>query len=439
MTSNSENRNKNLKLNVMLSTIYKVMGIGINFLLIPLTINYLDVIQYGIWVTLLSVMSWINFFDIGLGNGLRNKVAEAISINDNKSVKAYISTAYAVIGFIALTFLVGLFIGVPLINWTKVFNTSIIDNHELVKLVLVVSSFFLCNFILSLINQVFYAYQKSAIVGLGQLINNCLAIVLVYILINSTSGSLVYLGISYSIATLLTNILLTVYCFYTYNETVPSIKYIDKTKIKDIGNLGIKFFIVQIAVIIIFSTANIIITQVLGPEHVTAYNIAFRLFGVISMAHAILLTPLWSAYTEAYQKNDIVWIKRTLQKLNLLMVPTILCALGIALFSQKIVKVWIGDNISFPPYLIEFMALYTIISCWNNIYAYFLNGISKVTIQMYLAIIGALINIPISIYFAKELNMGSSGVILGTSISLILFSIIGPVQTYYILKGNKIK
>ena len=57
------------------------MAIGL--VLVPLTINYLNPTKYGIWITLSSVIGWFSFFDIGLGNGLRNRFAEAIANNDH--------------------------------------------------------------------------------------------------------------------------------------------------------------------------------------------------------------------------------------------------------------------------------------------------------------------------------------------------------------------
>ena len=55
---------------------------------------------------------------------------------------------------------------------------------------------------------------------------------------------------------------------------------------------------------------------------------------------------------------------------------------------------------------------------------------------MYYGIIAMIINIPISIFFAKNLNMGSAGVILGTCVSLIIGSFLAPLQSFKIIKGN---
>jgi Na+-driven multidrug efflux pump len=82
------------------------------------------------------------------------------------------------------------------------------------------------------------------------------------------------------------------------------------------------------------------------------------------------------------------------------------------------------------------MAIFIIISIWNNNYALFVNGIGKIKLQMYTAIIAGIINIPISVYFAKSLHYGSGGVILGTVVSLSIFAIVGPIQTYFLLKDK---
>jgi Na+-driven multidrug efflux pump len=86
--------------------------------------------------------------------------------------------------------------------------------------------------------------------------------------------------------------------------------------------------------------------------------------------------------------------------------------------------------------LSAFMGLYAIISTWNNIFAYFINGVGKIKLQMYYGIIAMIINIPISIFFAKTLNMGSAGVILGTCVSLLFGFTLGPIQYYKIINNT---
>ena len=135
-------RTKNITKHVLLSFMYKGGSILSSFLLVPLTINYLDTENYGIWITLSSFIAWFSFFDIGLGHGLRNKFAEAKAKGDLTLAKAYVSSAYFTIGAVSLL-LILLFYGFNFfINWSVVFNTDKIIQKELIVLMPIVFFFF---------------------------------------------------------------------------------------------------------------------------------------------------------------------------------------------------------------------------------------------------------------------------------------------------------
>ena len=61
------------------SLLYKFIGAALSFVVMPISINILDVEKYGIWSTILSFVSWFTFFDFGLANGLRNRLTGSLS------------------------------------------------------------------------------------------------------------------------------------------------------------------------------------------------------------------------------------------------------------------------------------------------------------------------------------------------------------------------
>jgi O-antigen/teichoic acid export membrane protein len=427
-------RTKAVKFHVSLTFVYRALAIGLSLSLVPLTIDYLGIEQFGVWMVILSVMIWVTFFDIGLGHGLRNKLAEALAANDIGLARKYVSTACLAISFIAFTFFVILAFAVPFAPWDKIFNTTAVSNPELAKVVFVIGTFVLLNFVLLLSNQVFFAYQKASFAALQPVLLNFFVLVAVLVLTHHAPGNLFYLALFYGLSMTLSSFLLLSYFVKKHSEVMPSVKYIDLSKIKELTSLGVKFFIIQIASLVIFTTDNMIITQVLGPEYVTPYAVVFNLFSIITIGHTILVTPLWSAYTDAYSKGDIRWIRSVLKKLNLLMIPVVIVVLLLVLFARDIISIWVGPEIEVSNLLVKFMGVFVVVSVWSNIYAYFVNGIGKVKPQLFSSIVAALINIPLSVYFAEFLGMGPSGVILGTIASLSLFAIIGPIQTYLILR-----
>ncbi|MEG2256448.1 MAG: hypothetical protein RSC21_06570, partial [Cetobacterium sp.] len=137
----------------------------------------------------------------------------------------------------------------------------------------------------------------------------------------------------------------------------------------------------------------------------------------------------------AYLKKDKKWIKNILKKLNLLYI--ILCIIvGMTIFLMPlIIKVWLQKTIEFPRHLVLFWGIFILIRVYGDIYMYFVNGIGKIRLQTILYVIGALVNIPLSIYFVKNFNLGSSGVILATIISMLPLSIFIPIQACKIIKN----
>ena len=88
------------KKNIIGSTLIKGMNVVISFVMVPIVLHYLNPTKYGIWLTIDSIVGWFAFFDIGLGQGLRNKFAQAIAKKDTEKARIYVSTTYIFLLFI---------------------------------------------------------------------------------------------------------------------------------------------------------------------------------------------------------------------------------------------------------------------------------------------------------------------------------------------------
>lgn len=67
----SDQRTNVIKKNIVISFIYKMLSIALSLAIVPVTVNYVNGEQYGIWLTISSIVAWIGYFDLGLGHGLR--------------------------------------------------------------------------------------------------------------------------------------------------------------------------------------------------------------------------------------------------------------------------------------------------------------------------------------------------------------------------------
>ncbi len=426
-------RSVKAKKNILSSFVFKGISIIISLLLVPLTIDYLNPTKYGIWITLMSVIAWFNFFDIGLGNGLRNKFATAKAEEKDDLARTYISTTYAIVSIISVALFIIFFIVNQFLDWGKILNTST-DLVELEKLVFIVFSVFCLQFIIKLINVVFIADQRPAMSGLINTIGSLFSLITVIILMKTTQGSLLYLGASFSIINLVVPLLAGVWFFNTsYKKYKPSLKHVDFSHLKELMSLGLRFFVMQGAALVVFMTDNIIISQISGPQDVTPYNIAYKYFGIVTMIFTIITTPLWSAYTEAYVKKDFTWIRQITKKVYQLWGVVFVGLLLMLLLSNYAYHIWIGDKVIVPFLLSSIMALWVLISTSTMVFSNFLSGISKIKLSLWHSVFVTIANIPLSIYFAKNLGMGSAGVILASVICIFPRAIFQPIQYWKII------
>ncbi|WP_276372795.1 MATE family efflux transporter [Chryseolinea sp. H1M3-3] len=430
-------RSVNAKKNILLSLVVKGLTIGVSFLVVPLTLYYLDTTNYGIWLTLTSFVSWLSFFDIGLGNGLRNRFAEALSKGDTILARRYVSTTYAILGIIILAvFIVFIFVN-PYINWIFVFNAPPELAKDLTTVVLFVFTFFCLQFLLNLIGVILTADQKTGFKDLLGLIASVLSLIVVYLLSKTTQSSLLLYGITFSGSTALVYLIVSIVLFNSsYKMYAPRWKFVSFTFARDLLNLGVQFFIIQIVGIVMFSTDNIIISHLFGPAEVGAYNIAFKYFGMCTMAFSILCAPFWSAYTEAYAKGDFDWIHKINHNLKISWVFLVLASVILLIISPYFYSFWIGEKLTIPFVLSLSMFVYVVTINWGAIFVTFINGVGKIRLQLYISIIAGVLNIPLSILFAKTFNLGPAGIILATTLCLSYGPILAPIQYKRIISNT---
>jgi O-antigen/teichoic acid export membrane protein len=430
LNSGSE-RGKGIKKNITGMFGLKAVDVGISYLRFPLTLKFLGTELHGVWLTVGGIMNWFSFFNIGLGTGLRNKLAEALAEKDFTLARIYVSSTYTIISIISSIMFVLLMISVFTLNWPEIVAVPESYNEMLVTTLLIVFTFFAMRFVLQLVGTVLVADQKPA---LSQLLNTASSVIFFVgvwfaLKYRVMFGNLVVIGALSSGSVLLVQIVATIILFSKkYKYIRPSVKYIDWHKFKSLASVGVQFFIVQISVIIMFSTDNIIISQITGPADVVPYNVARKYFGIVEMLFLIVLEPFWSAFTQAYVKDEINWIKKSIRKLLMIWGLSLGGSVIMLALSGWVYDIWIGDMIIVPFHLSLLMMFFFMIKSWNNVFVYLINGVGKIRLQLYMSIVIAVINIPMSIFFAKNLEMGSAGVILGTIVCLSFGAVLHPIQ-----------
>lgn len=432
-----DTRNRMLRNNILFSGILKIISLSTSLLIIPITINYLNNEIYGIWMTITSVLFWINTFDIGLGNGMRNYLTGAISRKDFNLGRRYISTTLALLTVIALTMAIIISVPMSILDFNQFFNTKALSNEGLRNALIVAIGFTLLNFVVKNIGLIFVAMQKYAINDLLSVSGNVIALGIIYLLTKFTTGNLLYVVLAYTATHSLIFMLAAIPLFIKHPELRPSFKYFDKGLTRQIIGKGLSFFVIQISsCLVIFGAANMFITQYCGPSAVTTYNIAYKYFNLLVIAYTIILAPMWNAYTDAYVKGDMKWIannfNRTLKLWGVSVIGGIIMLLGCQIFYH----LWIGDNVSVPFTVSLSTLIYVCFFNLNNCVTYLINGLNKLKVQIVTSLAFTAIYVLVVLSIGDKL--GIEGVVLCMAGSYASMSIIHLYQCRLLIK-NKAK
>ena len=420
-------RTLNVVRNTFFSGLMKACSLLCSLIVVPITINYLNTENYGIWMAMTSIIYWFAFFDIGLGNGMRNYLAEAISEGDYDKARTYFSTAMVILSVIAVLIGCAVVPAVYMFDLTNIFNTRGIDGHYLADVLAVAVVFSLVQFVVKNIGMVYIAMQRYAVNDFIIFLGNVLSLLAVFVLTKTTQPSLAYVVIAFTGIPVLMFLLAIIPLLRKYPQLKPSIQHIDTVTARRIVSKGLGFFVIQItSCLVIFGSANVLISHYCGPEQVTVYNVAYKLFNVLVIGYTILISPLWNAYTDAATKGDYEWIRRTFRKSLMMWCASVILGLVVLVLSGWFFRIWVGDSVTIPFAISSCVLLYVCIFNLNNCATYLVNGLNKIHVQIISSILTTLFYL-VAVFVIKD-KYGVVGISLSMAAAYIVMSVIHLYQ-----------
>ena len=401
-------------------------------MLVPLTLNYVSSETYGVWLTLSSIILWLGFFDAGFSLGLKNKLAEALAFEDYKKGKILVSTTYFIMSIIFLPLLFLLELIVPYIDWPSLLNISILYQEDIISTMRIIVACFCLQMIIQVLSPVAAAHQKVALSSAFPVIGNVVSLLIVFILSKTVSPSLFILSLAISLVPVIILLLFSLYYYnYDFLKVSPSIKSIDLSFFKLLFGLGYKFFLIQIQLIVIFQTTNFLMSNLSGPDSVTAYNIAYKYLGTGMMLFYIIISPFWPAFTDAYAKGDFSWMKSIYAKLSKVYFLIVIGIVGMLAVSDFVYDIWVGKDFDVPFVMSLSVALYMIVQSWFSLQANLINGTGAITLQTVVSIVGLVVHVPFSLFLGHY--VGAVGVVYSMILITLFYSVVFTVQIRKIL------
>ncbi len=391
---------------------------------VPLSLDYLGVERFGLWMAITAILAMLNFADLGLGNGILNLVSHASGRDSSTEIRAAISSGFGLL-LLSGAILALLFSALaPAINWADLLGLqSELARSEVGPVLLALVLCTAAGLPLAVTQKAQLGMQQGYWANLWETAGS-LAGMLGVILAIRLDGGLLWIALAFVGLPVLCRALNTLTFFVLQaRHLAPTGRCFRLDTVQRLLSAGGLFFVLQLAVIIGFQSDNIVISRLLGAEAVSDYAVALKLYTLPAMFLGMLVIAQWPAYGEAKTRGDAEWIRHTFRRtLFRSLALTLPVAALLALVGGDLLRLWAGPGVEPSQGLLLGMSLWCVLLVAGNVISSLLNGLHVVRFQVICATLMASANIALSILLVQ--SIGVAGAIYGTLLAYTLFSLL---------------
>lgn len=420
-------RNKKLVGGLVSGVIIKVSALIFTLISVPMTLHYLGPEQYGIWVTMISILAWVSMVDLGIANGLTPLLVASLGKNENYLAKRYVATAFWSLTVISLLMGAVFFFFWGLIDWGGLFNIESEHTRSQVSYAMMLAiGLFLVNLPISITQRIYLADQNGFGANIWQFFGGLAGVFGIY-LATKTQGGLVYLVLGYSGMQLFVRLVNSIWLFGWMKPELSPFSRPKFADVKSVMSLGSIFFVNQIATLIIFQKDNILISHYLGPLQATNYSVMWQIFFYFNTVNLIIAPYLGPAFGEAYVKKDLQWMRAAI--FRYFAVTFLISLLGVCtliMFYEEILTAWVGPGVAPEIRTVLWMAAWTMVLSVQWPIISLLNSVGKVKKYTFYYFLAAFINIFLSIALIKII--GITGGLISSFLTVLVIALIPSIR-----------
>ncbi|MEY4986532.1 MAG: hypothetical protein RL567_311 [Bacteroidota bacterium] len=389
----------------------------LTFVSIPIIISNTNQSNYGFWLTIGSIMTWISITDLGIGLALTRQLikVQTIFLGDQLLEKRNIllSTSFVFFLFAGIVFFVCSIFLYPLsIKW---FHISSIDGQTYFYTYFLAAFAGAISLPLSIYGGILEANQKMVlhrnVATVASLFNIFFSVLSIYFY-----RDVQFLALSLLLTVLLKSLILYFYAHKNYKFSINFSSF-SKHEFQGLLKFGGNFQLAKLANTVASNTDNLFIGSYLGLGFVPIYVFTSKLFQtfsvvIVSKIPGVLFPGLAEIFDQEGQKK-IQFIFTCLIKL--LFRIGLFGSVLIFLFNHVFVRLWVGefnyggDCLNWVlVYLLFYETIYRGTAALVMVYGDMANW-------AYVSLIEAILNIVLSILFVRD--FGLVGIAFATAVS----------------------
>jgi len=416
----------------------RAVGIAVNILLVPITLKYLGDERFGMWMTVTSFIQMLSFTDLGLGNGLLNRISESYGRGDREATRRAVSSAFAMLCGIAALIATCVLVAYPHVDWRGLLNLkSRAAAVEAGPATLVVVASFLISIPLGVISRIQAGFQEAYETNVHTAAGKFAALLAVL------AGIHLHADLPVLLACLLGPPVLAIVInglrIFTrrHRDLFPSWRKVSRSTASKLLHQGLQFMVLQVCVALVYSSDNIILAHVAGASAVTPYSVVTQLFAFPIMLLTMAIGPLWPAYTEAMTRGDHAWIRKTFRRsITAAIAFATVTSIALILVGPTVIRVWTHGLTRAPTSLLVAMGAWNVCLASGTAIAMLLNGINALRIQVFTSVGVLVVGTVFRVLGCRY--AGGVGLAWGTTVGYLLIAMI-PISLEVIRRLRQMK
>lgn len=366
---------------------------------VKVTIPYLGAERFGAWMTIASIVGFLNFMDLGVGNALANQVSHAAASRSKSRLRHVVSGGLAFLFFLGVLISTGLYILLALLPWREHIKTgNPRDVLEMSRALSTLAILFGFSVFAGGVHRIFAGLQRAYEAHLVSFAFSLISLVLVLIAADCQAGIpilvTITLGVQILAGLFLVSLLMRRRIFVLVGAAQSA--FLQRHRLMKVGKA---FFILQVGWGVVAGVDNVLVLMLQGAGQAAVFSIAQRLFQFVSQPLIVMNAPLWAAYADASARNERRFISKTFKRSMAL--TSVLSALGsgvILLFGASLANWWTGGVVTPPADIVLMFFFLTIAETMNNALAVMLSGCGILRAQVVTVLILAVLALVVKLF-----------------------------------------
>lgn len=391
---------------------HRVMGMASMILSVSWTVPYLGADRFGAWMTIASLAALMSFLDLGVANGLTNRVARAASSTNHDDLVRTISGGLGVLALLSAALMLLLLLAAWFAPWhllVKADAASLTD--EIRETSVVFAVLFALSVVLNGVLRIYHGLQRGSEVFVIGFVCSVVGLLLLYAATLYRAPLPILLLCSMG-TTLLPGLWL--WLRLKRRGLFKVVGWLTSTRCEgpELFRISSLFLVLQIGTAIGWGMDSLILSSTLGASTVAAYAVTQRMYFIATQPMIIFNGPLWPAYADADAREDRAFIRKTLLgAMKLTLTYAVIATALLATFSETIFRYWTSGEIAPASVLVYALGLWAIIDALANAFAMFMNGVGIVRPQVVAVVVIVAVGLPAKLYLAN--TMGAAAMVLG--------------------------